>query len=239
MQRIKLICLLLLCKLSLAVQAQFTYTTNSGTIVITGYNCPSSNVAVTIPSTINGLPVTAIGPNLFFQCTNLSSVTIPDSVTSLGDFAFDGCTGLTNVTIGSRVSNIGHDAFSGCTKLAAVYFRRNAPGLGQNVFQFSNNATVFYLPDTSGWNSTFGGRPTTPWYPRVLSDLPTFGVRSNQFGFNITWASDKVVVVEAATNLLNPVWSPVSTNTLAGGSSYFKDPRWTNYPSRLYRVRAR
>ena len=42
-----------------AVQAQFTYTTNNGTITITGYT--GSGGAVTIPGTINGLPVTSIG----------------------------------------------------------------------------------------------------------------------------------------------------------------------------------
>jgi len=48
---------------------------------------------------------------------------------------------------------------------------------------------------------------------------------------------DQVVVVEAATNLANPAWTPVGTNTLIGGSSYFSDSRWTNYPGRFYRVR--
>jgi hypothetical protein len=62
------------------------------------------------------------------------------------------------------------------------------------------------------------------------------GVRTNQFGFNIIGTSNIVVVVEANTNLANPTWSPLRTNTLTGGSSYFSDPQWTNYPSRFYRL---
>ncbi|MGA2866939.1 MAG: histidine phosphatase family protein [Verrucomicrobiota bacterium] len=62
------------------------------------------------------------------------------------------------------------------------------------------------------------------------------GVRTNQFGFNITGTSNIVVVVEASTNLANPTWSPLRTNTLTGGSSYFSDPQWTNYSSRFYRL---
>ncbi len=58
------------------------------------------------------------------------------------------------------------------------------------------------------------------------------------FGFNFTWASGRVIVVEASADLGNPVWSPVGTNTLTGGSSYFSDPEWTNYPTRLYRLRS-
>jgi hypothetical protein len=63
-------------------------------------------------------------------------------------------------------------------------------------------------------------------------------VRRNQFGFNIKWASGMVVVVEACTDLANPVWSPVGTNMLTNGSSYFTDPQWTNYSARLYRLRS-
>jgi hypothetical protein len=63
-------------------------------------------------------------------------------------------------------------------------------------------------------------------------------VRSNQFGFIVSWATNLNVVVEAATDLGNPVWSPVATNTLTGGTFYFTDPQWTKYPSLFYRVRS-
>ncbi len=55
--------LLLLLALPVVVQAQFTYTANNGTITITGYSGPGG--AVTIPSAINGLPVTSIGSEAF------------------------------------------------------------------------------------------------------------------------------------------------------------------------------
>jgi hypothetical protein len=72
----------------------------------------------------------------------------------------------------------------------------------------------------------------------VQTSDASFGVQANQFGFTITGISGLVVVVEACTNLVNPAWSPVGTKTLTGGSSYFSDPQWTNYPTRLYRLRS-
>ena len=105
------------------------------------------------------------------------------------------------------------------------------------MFNGDNNATVYYLPGTTNWGPTFGGRPTALWKPQVQSSDASFGVRTNQFGFNITWASGRVIVVEACTNLANHIWSPVGTNTLTGGSCCFSDPAWTNYPARFYRVR--
>ena len=107
------------------------------------------------------------------------------------------------------------------------------------MFSGDNNATVYYLPGTTGWGTTFGGRPTALWFlpnPLILNNGPSFGVQTNGFGFIISWATNTSVVVEACTNLANPVWSPVSTNTLTDGSSYFSDPQWTNYPDRFYRV---
>ena len=66
----------------------------------------------------------------------------------------------------------------------------------------------------------------------------SFGVRTNQFGFNLDWASGMTVVVEACTNLANPTWHPIGTNTLTTGSAYFNDPQWTNYTARFYRLRS-
>ena len=65
----------------------------------------------------------------------------------------------------------------------------------------------------------------------------SFGLRTNRFGFNITWASGMIVVVEASPSLANPLWSPVGTNTLTGGSSYFSDPQSSGIARRFYRIR--
>jgi hypothetical protein len=50
--------------------------------------------------------------------------------------------------------------------------------------------------------------------------------------------SNLIIVVIACTNLANPIWSVLATNTLTGGSSYFSDPEWMNYPDRFYRFRS-
>jgi hypothetical protein len=106
------------------------------------------------------------------------------------------------------------------------------------VFSGGSNATAYYLPGTTGWGTTFGGRPAVLWSPRVQTSSASFGVLTNAFGFTIAGSTNLVVVIEACTNVANPTWSPVGTNTLTGGSSYFSDPQWTNYPARFYRLRS-
>jgi hypothetical protein len=266
-------------------QAVLSYTTNVGAITITGYSGLCDTV-IAIPATINGLPVTSIGQYAFYECTNLTSVTIPASVTTIGyeafedcygltsvtipgsvtyigefafydsgltnvtiasgvtsirTYAFYGCTSLTSVTIPGSVTNIGANAFYDCTGLKWVYFQGNAPAADATVFSGDSTATVYYLPGTTGWGLTLGGRPTAFWLlpnPLILNNGPSFGVQTNGFGFIISWATNLSVVVEACTNLASPVWIPLQTNTLTNGSFYFSDPQWTNYPARFYRLRA-
>ncbi len=74
------------------------------------------------------------------------------------------------------------------------------------------------------------------WNPQVQGGAD-FGVRSNQFGFTISGTVNLLVIVEACTNLANPVWVPLETNTLTDGIFYFSDPTWTNYPARFYHLR--
>jgi hypothetical protein len=229
-------------------------------IGISAFDTCTSLASVTLPNSITSIPssafsscsgltnvtipnsVTRIGNNAFWRCSSLVSVTIPNGVTSIETVAFQFCSALTSVTIGSSVADIGGWAFFNCPNLTAANFQGNAPNLGSSVFTYDNQATIFYLPGTIGWGSTFGDRPTALWrlpYPLILNNSPSFGVESNRFGFIISWVTNLSVVVEACTNLgENPMWVPVQTNSLPNGWSYFGDPQWTNFPARFYRIRS-
>jgi hypothetical protein len=189
---------------------------------------------VTIP---NG--ITSIGDGAFGGCVSLKSVAIPASVTRIGAYAFYNISFLTSITIPGNVTNIGEYAFYACDLLNSVYFGGDAPTADSTVFNSDNNPTVYYLPGTSGWGSTFAGRPTALWrlpYPVMINSGPNFGVQSNTFGFTISWATNSSLVVEASTNLAGPVWTPLQTNTLTNGSFYFSEPLQANNSGRFYRV---
>src|ERR1035441_3751349 len=134
-------------------------------------------------------------------CFSMTSATLGDSVKSIGTGAFQNCTNLTYVTIPRSITNLVGSVFASCTNLTAVFFKGNAPTTDSTVFTGDTKASIYYLPRTTGWSSMFSGRPTALWKPQVQAGDASFGVRTNQFGFNIAWASGMVVVVEACANL--------------------------------------
>lgn len=189
---------------------------------------------VTLP---NGLG--RIGNFAFDECARLVTLKIPDTVTNIGDFAFSG-TSLTNLTIPSAVTTLG--ALGYWTNLRSLYFLGNAPSRsnGNYVILPLQNAKAYYLPGTTGWD-TFSQTlelSTALWLPQSSGDAGHFGLSSNQFSFSINWAPGQTVIVEACTNLFSPNWQPVQTNTLADGSAFFSDPKWTNSSARFYRLRS-
>jgi hypothetical protein len=184
--------------------------------------------------------VTRISDYSFFFC-GMTNITIPEGVTDIGERAFGLCTKLNSITMGKRVARIESYAFQGSLNLTGVYFQGQPPAIGTEVFLTADSAIAYYLPGTTGWGSTFAGRPTALWVlptPVILTLGSGFGVQTNGFGFVISWATNGSVVVDAATESANPAWSPVSTHTLTDGWAYFSDPDWPDYPARLYRLRS-
>ncbi len=117
---------------------------------------------ICIPSVYNGKPVTSIGWGAFDGCSNLTSVTIPDSVTSIGGKAFYNCSSLTSITIPDSVTYIGREAFFGCDKIfetengvsyvdkwviacdtsvTSVNLRANTVGIGSSAFEDCSSLT--------------------------------------------------------------------------------------------------
>ena len=96
--------------------------------------------------------VTSIGDHAFWDCSGLTSVTIPDGVTSIGGGAFSGCTSLTSVAIPSSVTEIGGSAFSGCTGLTSVTIPDSVTSIDGYAFSGCDSLTdVYYAGTAADW----------------------------------------------------------------------------------------
>src|ERR1041385_2786133 len=100
----------LMLSLTVGVRSEvYSWSTNEGSITITGFTGTEKNI--TIPEAITGLPVRRIG-NYAFNGQRLVSITIPDSVTNIGSAAFYGCYSLVTVSLGAGLQEIEEGAFA-------------------------------------------------------------------------------------------------------------------------------
>ena len=93
----------------------YRYTVENDEVTITQYT--GNDAEVTVPGSIKGMPVVAIGIAAFHHCDNMRSVTIPDSVVRIGGLAFSKCYALEHVTLGRGIREIAFSPFSFCDKM--------------------------------------------------------------------------------------------------------------------------
>ena len=127
------------------------------TVEIRGYSGNSETVE--IPSEINGMSVTSIGDHAFEDCTNITSITIPDSVAHIGWYAFYDCISLTSITIPESVTSIGIRAFSGCESLTSIAIPDSVTYIGWCAFEDCTSLISITISDsvTNIDMSTFQG----------------------------------------------------------------------------------
>ena len=116
------------------------YTSNDKLGNYVFYDC-SGLTSLTIPSS-----VTSIGYYAFKGCSGLTSLTIPSSVTKIGYYAFKGCSGLTSLTIPSSVISISDYAFSGCSGLTNLTIPSSVISIGRGVFSNCSGLTSLTIP---------------------------------------------------------------------------------------------
>lgn len=103
----------------------------------------SDLLSVTIPDS-----VWAINAAAFSDCSSLTTVAIPDSVYFIGSYAFARCTGLTSVTIPNSVGIIGNHAFLGCDKLTDVKIPNSVEEIWCCAFSECTGLTNIVIPDS-------------------------------------------------------------------------------------------
>ena len=92
--------------------------------------------------------VDSIGVKAFFDCYDLTSVTIPNSVTSIGDYAFQVCSGITSVKIPNSVTKIGFSAFAGCSGLTSVTIPNSVTSIGDGAFSYCSGLTSLTISNS-------------------------------------------------------------------------------------------
>ena len=102
----------------------------------------SSLTAINIPE-----GVTSIGSYAFCNCSSLTAIIIPESVTSIGGSAFWGCSSLTAITLPESVTSIGSSAFSGCSSLTAINIPEGVTSIGSGAFYGCSSLTAITLPE--------------------------------------------------------------------------------------------
>ncbi|MDD3411950.1 MAG: leucine-rich repeat protein [Eubacteriales bacterium] len=106
----------------------YSYTGYSDkTAMITKWS--GSDTKLAVPEMLGGYRVTGIGDRAFYNCSGLTSLTLPESVTSVGEYAFSTCQSLTSITIPDSVTKVGDAVFVLCERLKEIRISPSHPAL--------------------------------------------------------------------------------------------------------------
>lgn len=114
--------------------------------------------------------------NMFYECNNLISASIPKSVELINDNAFYHCQNLLTVTLPESLSYIGHYSFYECTNLATINIPENLNYVGNYAFFMCTqvNELVFRSSNISLGDCACGYiNATKISYPNVGNKLPS------------------------------------------------------------------
>ena len=133
------------------------------------YNCKNL-VSVTISDS-----VTSIGAGAFSGCENLTTIRLPSNITEISSHTFNECKSLKSIIIPNSVTSIGGGAFSDCDSLNNVIIPEHVNSIGKYAFEFCENLTSLTFQNPNGWYVTEGAAIASSKLSNPASAAEYFG----------------------------------------------------------------
>lgn len=125
-----------------AQDAGFTFASFQGGLAITGFENKQLKSAINVPEQIGDFKVLKIADEAFDQQTNLTSITLPDTVTVFGKNAFRGCSNLKFLSSPKNLKEVGERAVSSCRKLESFTLHESVTKVGDYAFYGDDNLSL-------------------------------------------------------------------------------------------------
>ena len=215
----------------------YYYVLDEDTAEITGYDGGDEDLEV--PATIDGYTVTSIGEDAFYDCTDIKSVTLPDSIKTIGSWAFCYCEGLENITIPDSVQSIGSYAFYRCENLTSVTLGKGIVNIGKAAFGyifFEDYSDMREMVDVTinGYSYTGGERSEAERYAREnrikfvsLGEIAPITASEEDFCYEIL--EDETVEITGYSGYMSNLKIPATINgypVTSIGADAFYDCRY-------------
>lgn len=142
-------------KVEIFTEGGLKYAIINRSVAIYGLDDNTDRVNLVIPAEINGIPVTEIAENAFYEEKAIASVEIPESLVKIGKYAFYKCTSLSKIELPKNVKSIEH-AFVSCTSLSEVTLNDGIEDITSAFYDDSNIKSIRVPSSVVSMDNAFG-----------------------------------------------------------------------------------
>jgi hypothetical protein len=157
------------------------------------YNCTE------LTSLTIGSGVTNINANAFSNCSGLTSIIIPNNVTIISTLGFDSCTSLTSVSIGSGITSIafgsnGNNSFNSCAAINSITVDASNTTYSTDGYSLLNKAGTILYQYLRRASSTYQIGNTVTTIGSYAFQNMGVALTSVSFGNNVTTISSYSII---------------------------------------------
>ena len=164
--------------------------------------------------------VQSVGDYAFYECSDLTYVSLPESLTTLGNYAFYSCYGLDYISLPDSLTYIGDGCFSSCSSLEEIYLPDELYSIGEYAFKGCSRLEGISIP-SEVWRIqpyTFSGCDNLSYVymPDALEEI-------GDSAFEDCYSLDSIYLPESLTHIGDSVFAGCENLTSIEIPDYVED----------------